>query len=300
VRSFALLLIGITVLAASAVADARTLGIVPKVMLRARKAPKLAAGAKGTLARAIADQDKKRKWKRPQTEGTLPEIDPDGSCPPEMGNVDGRFCADRWEASLEVLEGDRAERWSPTLALDPTKKYRAITLKDVVPQGYISGEQAEAACRVANKRLCQPAEWRLACSGGEGTTYPYGPSLVAGRCNDHGHAPMYVFYPEVERSWALVTNADMNDPRLNAMEGTVAKTGAHAGCTNEWGLHDMVGNLHEWVADPYGTFQGGYYLDTMKNGEGCAYRTTAHDVDYHDYSTGFRCCADLHPSPEEE
>jgi formylglycine-generating enzyme required for sulfatase activity len=79
------------------------------------------------------------------------------------------------------------------------------------------------------------------------------------------------------------------------MEGTLARTGEHAGCVNDWGLYDMVGNLHEWTADPNGTFQGGYYLDTQVNGEGCAYRTTAHPFDYHDYSTGFRCCADLRP-----
>jgi hypothetical protein len=28
------------------------------------------------------------------------------------------------------------------------------------------------------------------------------------------------------------------------------------------------------------------------NGDGCSYKTVAHDADYHDYSTGFRCCAD--------
>jgi hypothetical protein len=31
----------------------------------------------------------------------------------------------------------------------------------------------------------------------------------------------------------------------------------------------------------------------MINGEGCLYRTTAHGVSHWDYSTGFRCCADL-------
>ena len=53
----------------------------------------------------------------------------------------------------------------------------------------------------------------------------------------------------------------------------------------------MVGNVHEWTADPAGTFRGGYYLDTRINGEGCDYRTVAHEPTYHDYSTGFRCCA---------
>jgi formylglycine-generating enzyme required for sulfatase activity len=54
----------------------------------------------------------------------------------------------------------------------------------------------------------------------------------------------------------------------------------------------MVGNLHEWTADPNGTFQGGYWLDTSLHGDGCAYRTIAHPFDYRDYSIGFRCCAD--------
>ena len=52
----------------------------------------------------------------------------------------------------------------------------------------------------------------------------------------------------------------------------------------------MVGNVHEWTAAKGGTFRGGYYLDTHINGDGCDYRTTAHNHGYHDYSTGFRCC----------
>ena len=56
-------------------------------------------------------------------------------------------------------------------------------------------------------------------------------------------------------------------------------------------VYDMVGNLHEWTAAKTGTFRGGYYLDTHKNGDGCSYRTVAHEFTYHDYSTGFRCCA---------
>ena len=43
---------------------------------------------------------------------------------------------------------------------------------------------------------------------------------------------------------------------------------------------------------PEGTFRGGFYVDTMINGPGCLYATTAHNVYHWDYSTGFRCCAD--------
>ena len=89
--------------------------------------------------------------------------------------------------------------------------------------------------------------------------------------------------------------AKLNDPGLGQVDGALAKTGEHGECVNGFGVFDMVGNLHEWVAtDPatvHGTFAGGYYLDTTINGDGCNYRTVAHAHDYHDYSTGFRCCA---------
>ena len=61
------------------------------------------------------------------------------------------------------------------------------------------------------------------------------------------------------------------------------------------GVFDLHGNLHEWIADPEGTFKGGFYADGKINGLGCGYTTTAHDTAYHDYSTGFRCCRD--PAP---
>jgi len=85
----------------------------------------------------------------------------------------------------------------------------------------------------------------------------------------------------------------MNRPVLNSLPGTVAKTGAFEKCTNDFGVYDMVGNLHEWTADTNGVFRGGYYRDTHDNGDGCGYATSAHHPGYHDYSTGFRCCADV-------
>lgn len=111
----------------------------------------------------------------------------------------------------------------------------------------------------------------------------------------HGPAKKSARPASVEESvWA-----HLNDPALGRVEGALAKTGDHAQCTNSFGVFDMVGNIHEWVVtDPYGargTFAGGYYLDTTINGDGCNYRTVAHAHEYHDYSTGFRCCADADP-----
>ena len=93
------------------------------------------------------------------------------------------------------------------------------------------------------------------------------------------------------------TYADFNDPRLNQLPGTLAKTGDYTRCVSPYGLYDCVGNLHEWGSDPadakgHGRFRGGFYGDAEVNGHGCLYVTSAHELAYHDYSTGFRCCAD--------
>ncbi|HEX8791980.1 MAG TPA: SUMF1/EgtB/PvdO family nonheme iron enzyme [Polyangiaceae bacterium] len=225
-------------------------------------------------------------------EGSLGQSMPGAVCPPEMANVDDRFCIDRWEGSLvEMLSDGREVPWPAFDAPDDSRQMRAVSVSGVYPQGYISGAQAARACAASGKRLCAPVEWRTACMGPERTKYGYGSSLATGRCNDSGYSPMLRLYPQVAQSWRLVGMTEMNDPRLNQLDGTLSPTGSHDGCTNDYGVFDMVGNLHEWTNDPNGTFQGGYYLDTHKNGDGCTYRTVAHEFTYHDYSTGFRCCA---------
>jgi hypothetical protein len=219
-------------------------------------------------------------------------------CPADMVAVEHAFCVDTYEASLvQVLPGGSERSW-PYYQVIPAEgvSVRAVSLRGVFPQGYISGLQARAACALSGKRLCKPAEWKKACMGPRRSTYPYGDRRRPGRCNDNGRSPMRFFNPELddkpEHRWMWGHADNMIDPRLNQLEGTLTRTGERSGCTNEYGVYDMVGNLHEWVDDPEGTFQGGYYLDTHLNGDGCYYRTTAHPMSHYDYSTGFRCCAD--------
>ncbi|MGA7119998.1 MAG: SUMF1/EgtB/PvdO family nonheme iron enzyme [Polyangiaceae bacterium] len=243
----------------------------------------------GTLERAIANYAP--GIFRPVDEGTVAPRVASGRCPAEMANIDGRFCIDRYEGSLVESSGGALEAWSPFTPPAPGHVFLARSVPGVVPQAYISAAQAAEACAAARKRLCRPVEWRAACGGSEGYAYPYGPRRIPGMCHDTGAAPMLIFHAaEMKRGWGPL---ELNDPRLNQVEGTVAKAGAFAGCVNDYGVYDMVGNLHEWTDDPNGTFQGGFWLDTDLHGEGCAYRTIAHEYTYHDYSTGFRCCAGL-------
>jgi hypothetical protein len=219
-------------------------------------------------------------------------------CPSDMVMIGRRYCIDVYEASLVQVGDSGVERpWAFYEIVPDGVVVRAVSLPGVFPQGYISGEQARDACERSGKRLCKPDEWKNACMGPAGTIFPYGNERQVGRCNDNGRSSMRFFNPELddkpENRWKWGFAGNMIDPRLNQLQGTLTRTGERTGCTNEYGVFDMVGNLHEWVDDPDGTFQGGYYLDTHLNGDGCYYRTTAHPVSHLDYSTGFRCCADV-------
>ena len=227
------------------------------------------------------------------TRASSPTCGPALAAPPTWPSSRSRFCVDKYEGSLvEKLADGTTRPHSPYHSPAPVDGtvYLARSVAGVVPQGYISAAQAQGACKASGKRLCQPVEWRAACGGTEGFAYPYGPTRAPGKCHDSGATPMLTFHAStMKRGWGL---SELNDARNNQLEGSVAKTGASPECVNDVGAYDMVGNLHEWTADPNGTFQGGYWLDTSQHGDGCAYRTIAHAFDYHDYSTGFRCCAD--------
>ncbi|HVY45648.1 MAG TPA: SUMF1/EgtB/PvdO family nonheme iron enzyme [Minicystis sp.] len=210
-------------------------------------------------------------------------------CPAHMVSVLGRFCIDAFEAStVEVLPGGKTRPHSPfqpVTGLD----VKAVSRRGVKPQAYISDLEAEAACARAGKRLCTGDEWKTACKGKHPTLWPYGDDHEDGRCNDAGTSSFNQVYGQGgEPPKDAYTWANMNDPRLNQLAGTLAPTGAFKRCKNGFGAYDMVGNLHEWTKGS--AFRGGYYLDTHINGEGCDYVTTAHAPSYHDYSTGFRCC----------
>lgn len=238
-----------------------------------------------------------------------------------MVDIAGRFCIDRYEASLvdrdtgrvlspyyppdvalsrslfqryrplahqqghsSELEVPPLEQWQLTASFEPMARSAA----SVVPSAYLSALVARRTCEAAGKRLCQPQEWTQACRGERDTRFPYGDQYVHGTCN--------VFRESHPAAW-LHGNASVHhlDPRLNlvAPEGRLllAATGAHPGCRSVWGddaVYDMVGNLDEWVEDEEGSFHGGFYARSTR--QGCAARIASHAPSYFDYSLGTRCC----------
>ena len=260
--------------------------IEPVVSAKARK---IARGSKGTLESAVASYGPPRY--HAVEEGAIAAPKPGAKCPSDMANVGDRFCVDKYEGSLLARgEGGTLTPHPHNELLETGRVYVARSVAGVFPQGYISAAAAQSACREAKKRLCHPAEWRAACGGSEAYAFPYGPVRIEKKCRDSGTPPMLHFHAEsMKRGWGMT---ELNDPRLLKLDNTIVKTGESKDCVTDQGVYDMVGNLHEWTADPNGTFQGGYFLDTAQHGDGCAYRTISHGFNYHDYSTGFRCCAD--------
>jgi len=230
-------------------------------------------------------------------------------CPEEMAQV-GDACVDRYEAHLIVDQkvhppSHRPPRETP---------FKAGAAPNLFPQAYISKTEAADACRRSQKRLCTLAEWLRACKGSQGFLYSYGKEEEKGRCN-HGkpHLMMQLFKDKPTIAW---TYEDFNDPALNEMPGFLGKSAEYFGCANDYGIFDMVGNLHEWVSDVvdsglpnrihlnkaltkkykenlgFGIFMGGFYSTNHEHGSGCEFITIGHEEKYHDYSTGFRCCQD--------
>ena len=62
-------------------------------------------------------------------------------------------------------------------------EFMAVSRRGVTPNGYLSGLDAERACKNAGKRLCKHDEWVIACQGQQRRQFPYGDSYQAGQCN---------------------------------------------------------------------------------------------------------------------
>jgi len=152
--------------------------------------------------------------------------------------------------------------------------------------------EAVTACAERGEHLCTAAEWRAACRGADSRVYPWGDQPIPQICNLEGAAG--------HTSLVSALNEDGNHP-------AVAQSGAFLECRTPEGVHDLAGNLEEWVQDDWlgraGSLEGGAWY-TKQAYAGCSgdYSRAADyrlEVDQPVGSAGFRCCRRLDGTPPE-
>ncbi len=221
-----------------------------------------------------------------------------GACGAGMVEVEGEYCGQLEQKCLRWLDPDlklRCAEFAPTgkcqsktvhkrFCMDQFEFPNKIGEKPVVMKTWF---QAKSACEAEGKRLCSDTEWTTACEGESRTPYPYGNKRDAEACN-------------IDKPHPDVNEFALSNPKTRMAEAARldqrAASGEYSSCVSPYGVHDMTGNVDEWVVNESGGaapfksgLKGGYWGPVRTR---CRPMTTAHGPDFAYYQIGFRCCGD--------
>jgi formylglycine-generating enzyme required for sulfatase activity len=209
-----------------------------------------------------------------------------GSACPEVMDLVGRSCVDRFEAPNRQGE---------------------------LPLVMYTFDEADAWCGAHGKRLCFDDEWTTACEGPSGWDWPYGGQHVSGQCNDE---ELWLVYnqskldlwppsasaPSIETLDDLYAAAAEVSPAGGEAALHVASLyqaepgGQNGGCAGPSGVFDLCGNVEEWTrrrdggdgALFSGALKGRYWAEART----CHSAVLTHGNAFRFYEIGFRCCLD--------
>jgi hypothetical protein len=160
--------------------------------------------------------------------------------------------------------------------------------KGALPPVMMKFTEAEASCKSVGKRLCSEFEWELACESNEVLPFLYGFDFKKQVCvNDKP----YKGYDQAKLSSLDKKVRDQETKRLYQAE----PSGSREACVSAFGVHDLIGNVEEWVTTsrpewPYvSSLKGGYWA---KPRSACRGTNDSHGPNFRFYDIGFRCCVD--------
>jgi sulfatase modifying factor 1 len=216
-------------------------------------------------------------------------------CPDGMLVVEGEYCPNVDQQCIRWLDPEqqmRCAEFAPSRCSGRRRhvavcmdEYEYPNRRGASPQVMVTWYAARRACEARGARLCTMAEWTFACEGEQMNPYPYG--LVRNR--DLCHFDRQTMRPDRARLGNPSTSADESARLYEAVP-----SGQYDRCVSPFGIHDMTGNVDEWVRNETGhpfasALKGGWWGPIRAR---CRPTTLAHNETFVYYQIGFRCCAD--------
>jgi hypothetical protein len=248
---------------------------------------------------------------------------PDEESDAGMAKVEGDYCPDVEETCIEwsddrghVIRGARSASAgrcdafaAPTRCLSARvhksfriDRYEFPDIEGARPQSWMTWYDAKQACESRGKRLCTGSEWTMACEGPDMQPYPYGDGYhrSTSACNTDNQVPRDVSRRPNPTTGLLppidIFSAKRHDSPASALlDELLVPSGAMGGCVSPYGVHDMVGNIDEFVVNeagkPYPSgLKGGHVFGPAAVRHACRPMTDAHGPGFSWYETGSRCC----------
>ncbi|MBX3190401.1 MAG: SUMF1/EgtB/PvdO family nonheme iron enzyme [Labilithrix sp.] len=209
-----------------------------------------------------------------------------------MALVDGDYCPEADQVCLKWLDPPpyqnlRCGEYAKPAKCKVARQHRRFCIdreeyaetgspdpNDPLPLVNKNWGEAKALCEARGARLCKESEWEFACEGPDMHPYPHGFSRVAGHCN--------------------IDRTDLGGP-MDKLRDHRAPMSQFKACMSPFGVHNMTGNVDEWVeretsAPPNrSALRGGWWLPGRNR---CRAATLGHDESYSGKQVGFRCCKD--------
>jgi len=224
-----------------------------------------------------------------------------GYCREGMAEVAGEYCENLAQYCVKY-DGDPArdrclEFRTSSRCVGPKKpvrvcvdRYEYPNREGEKPVVAVNWEQAGELCAAEGKRLCTSDEWTLACEGSEGRPYPYGTARDSEACN--------IDKPYIMPDNEAFANPDTREEEIARVDQR-EPSGARARCVSSFGVHDMTGNVDEWVHNEGGSDNVKPFNSGLKGGwwgpvrNRCRPMTLDHNKWHKGYQIGFRCCSDV-------